>query len=112
MLDAYHLAAVGTRDELRRAVLERGRGSSERALLRAVAKQYDGDVDGAVRILREEMRSVDGLDLAAVADTLAPILVMRHDNSAVLVAARASEQRRAGTSPPRWEHSRRKTSTT
>ena len=92
MLDAYHLAAVGTRDELRRAVLERGRGSSERALLRAVAKQYDGDVDGAVRILREEMRSVDGLDLAAVADTLAPILVMRHDNSAVLVAARAIER--------------------
>jgi len=89
MLDAYRLAALGTRDDLRRAARDVATGTAERALLEAVAAQYDGDVDGAVRSLRHQLRSVSGADRGAVADTLAPILVMRHDNDAVVALADA-----------------------
>jgi len=87
MLDAYHLAAVGTRDDLRRAVANRAPGSPGRALLEAVISQYDGDVEGAVRRLRGQLRVLTGWELGAVADTLAPILVMRHDADAVVLLA-------------------------
>ncbi|MEA2786730.1 MAG: hypothetical protein QOF71_2834 [Candidatus Eremiobacteraeota bacterium] len=87
MLDAYHLAAVGTREDLRRAAAGCAPGSAERALLDAIIAQYDGDVDGAVRILRRRLRALSGADAGAVADTLAPILVMRHDNESVLSLA-------------------------
>src|ERR1700681_1652656 len=89
MLDAYHLAAVGTRDDLRRAVARFATGSAERALLEAVVAQYDGDVDGAVRALRRQLRGLRGADFGAVADTLAPILVMRHDVDSVVSLADA-----------------------
>ena len=89
MLDAYHLAALGTREDLRRAVAGCAAASSERALLEAVTAQYDGDVDGAVRILRLQLRTLSGADFGAVADTLAPILVMRHENDAVVALADA-----------------------
>jgi DNA-binding CsgD family transcriptional regulator len=89
MLDAYHLAAVGTRDDLRRALRNCEHGSPQRALIEAVIAQYDGDVDGAVRTLRHQVRSLAGADLGATADTLAPILVMRHETDAVASLARA-----------------------
>jgi DNA-binding CsgD family transcriptional regulator len=89
MLDAYRLAAVGTRDDLRRAAAGFATGSAERALLEAVIAQYDGDVDGAVRSLRRQLRTLAGADFGAVADTLAPILVMRHDNDSVVALADA-----------------------
>ena len=87
MLDAYHLAAVGTREDLRRAAARCAPGSAERALLEATIAQYDGDVDGAIRSLRRQLRTLSGADAGAVADTLAPILVMRHDNDSVVVLA-------------------------
>ncbi|HEY0382341.1 MAG TPA: LuxR C-terminal-related transcriptional regulator [Candidatus Elarobacter sp.] len=87
MIDAYHLAAVATRDDLRRAIARYAPRSPQAALLGAVVAQYDGDVDGAVSALRHLMRSVAGADLAAVADTLAPMLVMRHDNDGVVALA-------------------------
>src|ERR1700681_3223058 len=71
MLDAYHLAAVGTRDDLRRAVARFATGSAERALLEAVVAQYDGDVDGAVRALRRQLRGLRGADFGALADAIA-----------------------------------------
>jgi DNA-binding CsgD family transcriptional regulator len=89
MLDAYHLAAVGTRDDLRRAARSCENGSPQRALFEAVIAQYDGDVDGAVRTLRRQVRSLAGAEFAATADTLAPILVMRHETEAVAALARA-----------------------
>jgi len=89
MLDAYHLAALGTRDDLRRAAVGFATGSAERALLEAVIAQYDGDVDGAVRSLRRQLAGLAGAGFGAVADTLAPILVMRHDNDSVVLLADA-----------------------
>jgi DNA-binding CsgD family transcriptional regulator len=89
MLDAYHLAALGTRDDLRRAAVGFATGSAERALLEAVIAQYDGDVDGAVRSLRRQLAGLAGAGFGAVADTLAPILVMRHDNDSVVSLADA-----------------------
>ena len=87
MLDAYHLAAIEDRNTLRALAADRTRTSEDRALLRAVVRQYDGDVDGAVRILRQEMKRLSGPAFAAAADTLAPILVMRHENDEVLAVA-------------------------
>jgi DNA-binding CsgD family transcriptional regulator len=89
-LDAFHLSAVGTRDDLRQAVQRVGRGSPEEALLTAVVAQYDGDVEGAVRILRRQLRA-PGDYAAALADMLAPILIMRHENDAVEPLARTLE---------------------
>ncbi|HWT04393.1 MAG TPA: LuxR C-terminal-related transcriptional regulator [Xanthomonadales bacterium] len=57
--------------------------------MEAVIAQYDGDVDGAVRRLRRQLRQLTGADFGAVADTLAPILVMRHDNDSVASLADA-----------------------
>lgn len=87
MLDAYHLAAIEDRNTLRALAEDRSRAPADRALLRAVVRQYDGDVDGAVRILRQEMKGLSGSAFAAAADTLAPILVMRHENDEVLAVA-------------------------
>jgi DNA-binding CsgD family transcriptional regulator len=89
-LDAFHLAAVGTRDDLRQAVERARPGSPEEALLQAVLAQYEGDVEGAVRILRRQLRA-PGAFAAALADVLAPILVMRHENGAVEPLARTLE---------------------
>jgi len=91
MIDAYHLAAVGTRDDLRRAIADFSPGSPESALLGAVVAQYDGDVEGAVSTLRHQARRLTGVELAAVADTLAPLLVMRHDNDGVVALAAVLE---------------------
>jgi DNA-binding CsgD family transcriptional regulator len=98
VLDAYRLAAVGTREDLRRAVANSAPGSPERALLDGVISQYDGDVEGAVRRLRRLLRGLAGPALAAVADTLAPILVMRHDADGVVALAGMIE--RAGWRAP------------
>jgi DNA-binding CsgD family transcriptional regulator len=92
MLDAYHLAAVAKRDDLRRAAARAAPGSPQGALLAGVIAQYDGDVDGAVRILRRQLRSAAAGDVALVADTLAPILVMRHENDAVVALAEILEK--------------------
>lgn len=85
MLDTFHLAATGTRTEIASAVLER-RGPAK-ALLKAVLAQYDGDVDGAVRILRHQLRVAAHDERAYFAELLAPILVMRHDAGTVVPLA-------------------------
>jgi DNA-binding CsgD family transcriptional regulator len=77
MLRAYRIAAAGTRDDIQRQI-SRASGSAL-ALFQAVVAQYDGDVDGAIRKLRQELRSAKGLDRAAAADLLAPIFVMREN---------------------------------
>lgn len=87
MVDAYRLAAVAARDDLRHAIAACAPGSSQCALLQAVVAQYDGDVDGAVRLLRHQLRTCADADRPLIADTLAPILVMRHENDAVLALA-------------------------
>ncbi len=87
MIDAYHRAAVGGRDDVRRAAEEVAKASPQAALLEGVLAQYDGDVEGAVRILRRQVHVLTGADRAAVADILAPILVMRHENDGVLELA-------------------------
>lgn len=83
MFDAYHLAAVATRDELRQVIAGSVPRSPKAALLQAVVAQYDGDVDGAIRLLRRELRTCNHAERPMIADTLAPILVMRHENDAV-----------------------------
>jgi DNA-binding CsgD family transcriptional regulator len=78
MLGAYHIAAVASRDELD-AQLPYAAGP-DRALLKAVIAQYDGNVEGAIRVLRGQLRAAGGLDggeRASIADVLAPILVSR-----------------------------------
>jgi DNA-binding NarL/FixJ family response regulator len=77
MLRAYRITAAGTRDDIQRQI-SRSSGSAQ-ALFQAIVAQYDGDVDGAIRKLRHQLRSAKGLDRAAAADLLAPILVMRED---------------------------------
>jgi DNA-binding NarL/FixJ family response regulator len=77
MVEAFRLASAGTRDEIERHAGQSSRPA--RAFLKAVLRQYDGDVDGAMRALRHQLTALRGLDRAVVADTLAPILVMRHD---------------------------------
>lgn len=87
MFDAYHLAAVAPRDELRKAIADCTAASATRSFLEAVVAQYDGDVDAAVRMLRRLLVTCSDDDRPLIADTLAPILVMRHDNAAVLSLA-------------------------
>ena len=83
MIDAYHLSAVGARDEIRQAIAACAPGSPESAYLQAVVAQFDGDVDGAVRMLRRQLQTCSEADRPMIADTLAPICVMRHENDAV-----------------------------
>jgi len=76
MIDAFGIAAVGKRDEIARAAREYGRTSAPGALLHAVAAQYGGDVDAAIRGLRSVV-AAGGADAAYAADVLAPILTAR-----------------------------------
>jgi DNA-binding CsgD family transcriptional regulator len=87
MIDAYHRAAVGGRDDVRHAAEDVAKGSPQAVLLEGVLAQYEGDVEGAVRILRRQVHLLAGVERAAVADILAPILVMRHENDGVLELA-------------------------
>jgi DNA-binding CsgD family transcriptional regulator len=82
VLDAFHLAATGTRAEIRAGGRERP--GPAKALLKAVLAQYDGDVDGAVRILRHQLKVAPDAERVYFAEMLAPILIMRHD-AALLV---------------------------
>jgi DNA-binding CsgD family transcriptional regulator len=81
--EAFRLVAVGTRSEIRRALNGAGSRSVERGLLAAVLAQYEGDIDGAVRVLRHQLRRAPERDRPPLADVLAPILVMRGARDAV-----------------------------
>jgi DNA-binding CsgD family transcriptional regulator len=85
MIDAFHTAAVGTRDEIARALEERGRSSAAGRLLDAVLAQYDGDVDAAIRQLRSLVAS-GGAEGSYAADVLAPILMMRSGHESEIAA--------------------------
>lgn len=85
VIEAFRLAAVGTREEIQ-GQLASTSGASK-ALLKAVVAQYDGDVAGAVRILRAQLKVASRAERAYIADVLAPILVMRHENAAVYALA-------------------------
>jgi DNA-binding CsgD family transcriptional regulator len=87
MFDAYRLVAVGARSEIRAAARTVSPTEPPGMLLQAVLAQYEGDVDGAIGILRRLARRVSGGDRAIVADVLAPILVMRHVTDEVLRCA-------------------------
>jgi DNA-binding CsgD family transcriptional regulator len=76
MIDAFHTMAIGTRDEIARALRERGLSSAAGRLLDAVLAQYDGDVDAAIRRLRS-LVALGGAEAPYAADVLAPILIMR-----------------------------------
>jgi DNA-binding CsgD family transcriptional regulator len=78
MLDAFHSAAVCSRNELREKLIVAADYS--KPLIKAILAQYDGNVDGAVRILRHQLVRVKQQDSAYVADMLAPIFIMRHQN--------------------------------
>jgi DNA-binding CsgD family transcriptional regulator len=54
-----------------------------RALIRGILAQYNGDVDGAVRTLRHQLVVAGYSDRVYLADMLAPILIMRHENDKV-----------------------------
>jgi DNA-binding CsgD family transcriptional regulator len=84
MIDAFHTAAVGTREEIARALRQHGPRSAAGRLLGAVSAQYDGDVEGAIRQLRAVVAE-GGPDAAYAADVLAPILVMRRGHEAEIV---------------------------
>jgi DNA-binding NarL/FixJ family response regulator len=58
-----------------------------RSLIRAVLAQYDGDVDGAIRTLKHQLLVADSSAHVFIADVLAPILIMRHENAMVLELA-------------------------
>jgi DNA-binding CsgD family transcriptional regulator len=85
VIDAFRLAAVGTREEINGTLADAS--GTAKALLRAVLAQYDGDVEGAVRVLRHQLKLADRSERAYIADVLAPILIMRHENAAVLALA-------------------------
>src|ERR1700681_2216544 len=85
MIDAFHIAAVGTREEVARALWQHGPRSAAGRLLDAVLAQYDGDVDGAIRRLRSVVAE-GGPDAACAADMLAPTLVMRRGHEPEIAA--------------------------
>ena len=74
---AFNLAAVVSRTELTNALRDAVPRSTAHAILDAVCQQYSGDVDGSIRTLRHALQKADAADRCAVADILAPILVMR-----------------------------------
>lgn len=79
--ESFKLAAIGTCGAMSQAIS--GTSGVDRLLLRAVVLQYEGDVDGAARLLRRALAEASDADRAAIADMLAPICVMRHQNSQV-----------------------------
>jgi DNA-binding CsgD family transcriptional regulator len=85
MIDAFHTAAVGTREEIARALRQHAPRSTAGRLLDAVLAQYDGDVDAAIRQLRTVVAE-GGADAPYAADVLAPILVMRRGHEPEIVA--------------------------
>jgi len=87
MLDAFRVAATGSRQTLERALLSSL--PPKATLYRGLISQYQGDVEGAIRILRRLVTELQGVDRAAVADILAPLHVMRHETDAVLNLADA-----------------------
>ena len=74
---AFNLAAVASRTELTNALRDAVPRSTAHAILDAVCQQYSGDVEGSIRTLRHALKKADTADRCAVADILAPILVMR-----------------------------------
>ncbi len=83
-MDAFVVAATGTRNAIRDAARSYARGSVERRLLDAIGAQREGDVDSAVRQLRSIVREKDAAVAAPAADFLAPIFVMRHATAELL----------------------------
>lgn len=74
---AFELTAVASRTELANALRDAAPRSTAHAMLDAVCQQFSGDVDGSMRTLRYALKTADSADRCAVADILAPILVMR-----------------------------------
>jgi DNA-binding CsgD family transcriptional regulator len=91
MPDAYRLVAVGARAAMETAARATPATDPAGMLLRAVLAQYDGDVEGAIERLRRLKRRVASSERAMVADVLAPILVMRHENEEILDCVLALE---------------------
>ena len=77
ILEAYRIAATANRDVIAAAARRAPAGSAAAKLLCAVQAQYEGDVDSAIAQLRRVVASCGPQERAAVADTLAPMLVMR-----------------------------------
>lgn len=85
MIDAFHTAAVGTRDEIAQALQQLDRSSAAARLLDAVLAQYDGDVDAAIRLLRS-LVTAGAAAAPYAADVLAPILTMRSGHESEIAA--------------------------
>ncbi len=87
VLDTFHIAVSANREAIRRAARECARGGSERLLLDGVGALLDGDVDGAVRLLRHVVKRGPADIAAAAADFLGPIFAMRHVHDEVIHVA-------------------------
>jgi DNA-binding CsgD family transcriptional regulator len=83
--EAFSLVALGSRQAME--ISARQCAGVPKALIRAILAQYDGDVDGAIRTLKHLLLVAKNEDRAYLADMLAPILIMRHENSKVLELA-------------------------
>jgi DNA-binding NarL/FixJ family response regulator len=81
VLEAFRLAAVGSRDDIRETAA-RAHGTPK-SLLKAILAQYEGDVGSAVSNLRHQLKVAKEAERVYIADMLAPILVMRHENDDV-----------------------------
>jgi DNA-binding CsgD family transcriptional regulator len=78
ILDAFHVAVRANREAIRRTARACARGGPERQFLDGVSARLDGDVDGAVRLLRQVVKRGPPDVAAAAADFLGPIFAMRH----------------------------------
>jgi DNA-binding NarL/FixJ family response regulator/tetratricopeptide (TPR) repeat protein len=87
VLDAFHVAVSANREAIRRAARDCARGAPERHLLDGVSALLDGDVDGAVRLLRQVVNRGPADVAAAAADFLGPIFAMRHAHDEVVHVA-------------------------
>lgn len=87
VLDAFHVAAGANREAIRRAARACARGGSERQFLDGVSAVLDGDVDGAVRLLRQVVKRGPAEVAAAAADFLGPMFAMRHALDEVVCVA-------------------------
>jgi DNA-binding CsgD family transcriptional regulator len=80
--EAYKLVSFGNRAALEACIKETS--GVPKSLIRATLAQYDGDVDGAIRTLNHQLLVADTGSRVYLADVLAPILIMRHENAKVL----------------------------
>ncbi len=79
--EADRLTSIGTRAQIHEALPDYD--GAAKALLKAVLAQYDGNVDGAIRILRHQLRVAAAAERPWFAEILAPICIMRHDADAL-----------------------------